>query len=105
MWIMTTSNTHPIIPYYIFFRSDNINDGSYENYEKRLRICAKVLYNSYVFIGARLHGARGARAPQSQGPGAHHKVEPPQYFVIQNLIFMYYFDKLTQLQLDLHNVI
>ena len=60
----------------------------------------------------RLHGARRARAPRGAGPppsvraqGAHHKVEPSQYFVIQNLIFMYYFNKLTQLQLDLHNVI
>ena len=50
-------------------------------------------------------GPAGLGLPQSQGPGAHHKVEPPQYFDIQNLIFMYYFNKLTQLQLNLHNVI
>ena len=56
-------------------------------------------------IGADSMGPAGLGPPQSQGPGAHHKVEPPQYFVIQKLIFMYYFNKLTQLQLDLHNVI
>ena len=49
-------------------------------------------------------GPAGLGPPQSQGPGAHHKVEPPNILIIQNFIFMYYFNKLTQLQLDLHNV-
>ena len=57
-------------------------------------------------IGADSMGPAGLGPPQSWGPRAHHMVEPPpQYFAMQNLIFMYYFNKLTQLQLDLPNVI
>ena len=52
----------------------------------------------------RLHGARGARPPNLRAQGPIIRLSP-QYFVIQNLIFMYYFNKLMQLQLDLHNVI
>ena len=53
-------------------------------------------------IGADSMGPAGLAPPPIPGPGAHHKVEP-QNFSLRNLIFMYYFNKLTQLLLDLHN--
>ena len=55
-------------------------------------------------IGADSMGPAGLGPPNlgAQGPIIWLS---PQYFVIHNLIFMYYFNKLTQLQLDLHNVI
>ena len=31
----------------------------------------------YIFIGADSMGPAGLGPPQSQSPGAHHKVEPP----------------------------
>ena len=49
----------------------------------------------------RLHGARGARAPNLRAQGPFIWLSPPK-FCYTKFNFMYYFNKLTQLLLDLH---